>query len=65
MTWWNSPDTVSFASSVAQVLVALIGIAALVIGIRSSQLQNKQQQENLLNIATAKKRSSKGERKSS
>ena len=35
MTWWNYPDTVSFASSVAQVLVALIGIAALVIGIRS------------------------------
>ncbi|MBF0245307.1 MAG: hypothetical protein HQL31_08550 [Planctomycetes bacterium] len=45
LNWWNSKDAISFASTTSQVAVALIGIIALVLGIRSSQLQDRQQQQ--------------------
>jgi len=59
MSWWNSPDAISFAGTVSQIAVALMGIIALVIGIRSSQLQDRQQQQNLVNIANAKNEAAK------
>ncbi len=55
LNWWNSKDAISLASTTSQVAVALIGIIALVLGIRSSQLQDRQQQQNLLDITNAKK----------
>ena len=59
MNWWNSADTVSFFCTISQVVVALAGIVALVLGIRTSHLQDEQQQQNFLNIAIAKKEASK------
>ena len=55
LNWWNSKDAISFASTISQVAVALIGIIALILGIRSSQLQDRQQQQSILDIANAKK----------
>ncbi len=62
MEWWNSPDSVSLAGTVAQILVALIGLVVLALGIRSSQLQNRQQQINELNIAEANAASAEANR---
>ena len=53
MEWWNSPDIVSLASTTAQILMAIMGIIVLTLGIRSSQLQNRQQQITERNIAQA------------
>lgn len=55
MSWWNSADAIAFATTASQIAVALLGIIALIFGIRSSQLQDRQQQQNLLNIASANK----------
>ena len=59
MSWWNSADAISFASTASQIAVALFGIIALIIGIRSSQLQDRQQQQNLVNIARANNEAAK------
>ncbi len=59
INWWNSKDAISFASTTSQVAVALIGIIALILGIRSSQLQSRQQQQNLFDIANANKEAAK------
>ena len=59
MSWWSSPDAVSFASTCLQILVAMAGIGALILGIRSSQLQKGQEQQNLLNIAKANEEAAK------
>ncbi len=53
MEWWNSADIVSFMGTIAQILTAIMGLVVLTLGIRSSQLQNRQQQINKLNIAQA------------
>jgi hypothetical protein len=59
MTWWNSADSVSLAGTVSQIIVALAGIVALVLGIRLSQLQDAHDKETELHIVTAKRDAAK------
>ncbi|MBI1811397.1 MAG: hypothetical protein HY035_05040 [Nitrospirae bacterium] len=54
MTWWNSPDFISLASTIAQILGAVVGIIIVTLGIRSSQLQDIEQQRSKLNIENSK-----------
>jgi len=39
--WWSSLETVSFLSTMAQWIVAIMGVAVLVFGLRASALQQR------------------------
>jgi hypothetical protein len=54
MSWWNSADAISFASTTSQVALAILGIIVLILGFRSSQLRDRQQQLTKLELEQLK-----------
>ena len=53
MGWWNSLETVSFLSTTAQWIVAIMGVAVLVFGLRATALQRRADEAERARTAAA------------